>query len=99
MHNDVRTCGPTTHPSVRPSIAVTAVATLSPGFLAALRRALQRREQRGHAGRPGLLQRLSQWNQYKPGDPKGNLAASWHSSGFNACSTASCWNSQIARSS
>src|ERR1700756_8309 len=31
-----------------------------------------------------------------PTDPDHNLAASWHSYNFNACSTASCWNSQIA---
>ncbi|MER6371454.1 hypothetical protein ABT255_24200 [Streptomyces mirabilis] len=36
---------------------------------------------------------LSQWNQYRPGVPNSNLAASWHSSGFNARNTASCWNS------
>jgi len=39
---------------------------------------------------------LSQWNQYKPSDPTGNLAASWHSYSFNVCNSSSCWNSQIA---
>ena len=39
---------------------------------------------------------LSQWLQYKPTDPTGNLVASWHSYNFNACVTTSCWDSQIA---
>ncbi|HXR73126.1 ricin-type beta-trefoil lectin domain protein, partial [Actinocrinis sp.] len=39
---------------------------------------------------------LSQWNQYKPSDPDGNLTASWHSYSFNTCNTSSCWNSQVA---
>ena len=39
---------------------------------------------------------LSQWLAYKPTDPDGNLAASWHSYNFNACSTQSCWTSQIS---
>lgn len=38
---------------------------------------------------------LSQWLTYKPSDPTGNLMASWHSYNFNACATASCWDSQI----
>jgi hypothetical protein len=39
---------------------------------------------------------LTGWLQYEPKDPDGNLAASWHSYNFNACSSQSCWNSQIA---
>jgi hypothetical protein len=39
---------------------------------------------------------LSQWLQFKPSDPAGNLVASWHSYNFNTCSAASCWDSQLA---
>ena len=39
---------------------------------------------------------LSQWLAYKPTDPDNNLAASWHSYNFNACSTQSCWTSEIS---
>jgi len=39
---------------------------------------------------------LTQWLSHKPVDRYHNLAASWHSYNFNACSTKSCWNSQIA---
>lgn len=39
---------------------------------------------------------LTQWLKYEPGDPDHNLAASWHSYNFDSCSTASCWNSQVA---
>jgi hypothetical protein len=39
---------------------------------------------------------MTQWLQYKPSDPTGNLMASWHTYNFNACITASCWDSQIA---
>ncbi|MBE3011941.1 cellulase family glycosylhydrolase [Microbispora sp. NEAU-D428] len=39
---------------------------------------------------------LSQWQQYKPSDPTGNLVASWHSYSFNYCSNEACWDSQIA---
>jgi hypothetical protein len=38
----------------------------------------------------------TQWLQFKPTDPTGNLAASWHSYNFNVCVTPACWNSQIA---
>jgi len=38
---------------------------------------------------------LTQWLAYKPVDPAGNIVASWHSYNFNACVTASCWDSQI----
>ena len=34
---------------------------------------------------------LSQWLTYKPTDPTGNLAASWHVYNFNPCNTPSCW--------
>jgi endoglucanase len=39
---------------------------------------------------------LTGWLAHKPVDPDHNLAASWHSYNFNACSTKSCWSSQIA---
>ncbi len=39
---------------------------------------------------------LSHWLAYKPVDPDHNLAASWHSYNFNACSTNACWTQQIA---
>jgi hypothetical protein len=39
---------------------------------------------------------LSQWLQYKPTDPSGNLVASWHNYNFNSCVTTSCWDSQVA---
>lgn len=39
---------------------------------------------------------LTGWLANKPSDPDGNLVGSWHSYNFNACSTESCWNSQIA---
>jgi endoglucanase len=39
---------------------------------------------------------LSQWLQYEPVDPLGNLAASWHSYNFNNCSNINCWQSHVA---
>ncbi len=39
---------------------------------------------------------LTQWLAYEPVDPAHDLAASWHSYNFNACSRVSCWTSQIA---
>ncbi len=39
---------------------------------------------------------LTGWLSHEPVDPDHNLAASWHSYNFNACSTRSCWTSQIA---
>jgi hypothetical protein len=39
---------------------------------------------------------LTQWLAYEPSDPAHNLAASWHSYNFNACSDPSCWASQVA---
>jgi len=39
---------------------------------------------------------LTGWLSHEPVDPDHNLAASWHSYNFNACSTKACWNSQIA---
>jgi endoglucanase len=38
---------------------------------------------------------LTQWLRYRPSDPDHNLAASWHSYNFNACSSRACWNSQV----
>ncbi|GAA1360720.1 cellulose binding domain-containing protein [Streptomyces beijiangensis] len=39
---------------------------------------------------------LRQWLAHKPTDPAGNLAAAWHSYNFNTCSSASCWDQQLA---
>jgi endoglucanase len=39
---------------------------------------------------------LTGWLSHEPADPGRNLAASWHSYNFNACSTRSCWDTQIA---
>jgi endoglucanase len=39
---------------------------------------------------------LSGWLANQPSDPDHNLAASWHSYNFNACSSLSCWTSQVA---
>ena len=39
---------------------------------------------------------LRGWLGYEPADPAHNLAASWHSYNFNACSSVSCWTSVVA---
>jgi hypothetical protein len=39
---------------------------------------------------------LPGWLAHEPSDPAHNLAVSWHSYNFNACSTRACWNSQVA---
>ena len=39
---------------------------------------------------------LTGWLANEPTDPDHNLVASWHSYNFNACSSQSCWTSQIA---
>jgi endoglucanase len=39
---------------------------------------------------------LTGWLSHEPVDPDHNLAASWHSYNFNACSTKACWKSQLA---
>jgi hypothetical protein len=39
---------------------------------------------------------LTQWLQYKPTDPTGNLAAFAHIYNFNSCSSTSCFDSQLA---
>ncbi len=39
---------------------------------------------------------LTQWLQYKPTDPTGNLAAFAHIYNFNTCSNTSCFDSQLA---
>ena len=39
---------------------------------------------------------LSGWLAYKPSDPLGQLAASWHSYNFNVCNNPTCWNSIVA---
>jgi len=38
---------------------------------------------------------LDQWLTYKPNDPAGQLAASWHSYAGQICSTLSCWTGVI----
>jgi endoglucanase len=38
---------------------------------------------------------LTQWLQYKPTDPTGNLAAFAHIYNFNSCSNTSCFDSQL----
>jgi endoglucanase len=38
---------------------------------------------------------LTGWLSHRPADPGHNLAASWHSYNFNACSKRSCWAGQI----
>src|SRR4051794_30583859 len=48
------------------------------------------------AGGVQYANRLSQWLTYKPADPTGNLAASWHVYNFNACSSTSCYDATIA---
>jgi endoglucanase len=39
---------------------------------------------------------LTQWLQYKPTDPTGNLAAFAHIYNFNSCANTSCFTSQLA---
>jgi endoglucanase len=39
---------------------------------------------------------LSGWLSHEPTDPAHNLAASWHSYNFNACSNKGCWNKVLA---
>jgi hypothetical protein len=39
---------------------------------------------------------LSQWLQYRPIDPTGNLAAAAHVYNFNGCDSISCYDSQLA---
>ncbi len=39
---------------------------------------------------------LTGWLAHRPADPLGNLAASWHSYNFNACTTSACWDATLA---
>jgi hypothetical protein len=39
---------------------------------------------------------LTGWLAHEPADPVHNLAASWHSYNFNACSNLPCWTSEVA---
>lgn len=39
---------------------------------------------------------LSQWLQYRPSDPLGQLVAEFHQYGDNTCNDATCWNAQLA---
>jgi endoglucanase len=39
---------------------------------------------------------LTGWLSHEPSDPGHDLVASWHSYNFNACSTKTCWSSQVA---
>ena len=43
-----------------------------------------------------LQGRSSRWLQYRPSDSAGQLAASWHTYNFNACSTQTCWDASVA---
>ncbi len=49
---------------------------------------------------PGILYSggMSRWLEFKPTDPTGNLAASWHTyaPNGNQCNTQACWDSVIA---
>ena len=38
---------------------------------------------------------LSQWLTYRPSDPSGNLAASWHVYNFNTCASTTCFDTTI----
>jgi hypothetical protein len=40
---------------------------------------------------------LSQWLQNEPDDPDNNLIASFHLYNFNACNSASCWDTQVSQ--
>jgi len=44
----------------------------------------------------GYSSDLSQWLAFKPVDPAGQLAASFHTYNFSGCSTQSCWDSTVA---
>jgi endoglucanase len=39
---------------------------------------------------------LTGWLAHEPADPGHGLAASWHSYNFNACSSLTCWTSEVA---
>jgi hypothetical protein len=39
---------------------------------------------------------LTGWLANEPADPDHNLAASWHSYNFNACSNITCWTTEVA---
>ena len=39
---------------------------------------------------------LTQWQEYMPNDPKGNLAIAWHIYDVNYCHDLACWNSTVA---
>ena len=39
---------------------------------------------------------MTSWLSYKPTDSANNLVASWHGYNFNACTSSSCWDSQLA---
>ena len=40
---------------------------------------------------------LTQWLQYKPDDPTGNLGAAWHIYNFNLCSSQTCYDGAAAQ--
>lgn len=46
---------------------------------------------------PGLqfTNTMDQWKTYKPFDPTGQLAASWHSYAIQGCNNTTCWNNVI----
>ncbi len=39
---------------------------------------------------------LSHWLQYKPTDPAGEMAASWHTYNFSVCNNQTCWDGTVA---
>ena len=39
---------------------------------------------------------LTHWREYRPVDPKQNLAVAWHVYNVNACRDAPCWNATVA---
>jgi endoglucanase len=47
---------------------------------------------------PGVAfsETLDRWLEFRPHDPIGRVAASWHSYNFNTCVTTACWDAQIA---
>ena len=47
---------------------------------------------------PGVAfsQTLDRWLDFRPKDPLGLVAASWHTYNFNACVAVSCWDAEIA---
>ncbi len=47
-------------------------------------------------GGPQYSGTLDHWLAYRPADPLNQVAASWHSYNFGGCTTATCWNANVA---